>query len=142
MVMFPISLVSVTTVISYCSVCVAKKMLKVVKSDLCEKIIDFSYIKAERICLALWLLSLVLFSGFAMKNQVISAAGFCMLYILSAFYVTSFQSHVVEAFINRDLISLPKSLTPEGWKRTATPNRSRYGLQKFQAPHSYPCPGL
>ena len=62
-------------------------MLKVVKSDLCEKIIDFSYIKAERICLALWLLSLVLFSGFAMKNQVISAAGFCMLYILSAFYV-------------------------------------------------------
>ena len=87
MVMLPISLISMAVLISYYAVCVVKKMLKTVKSDLCAKIIDFSYIKAERLCLAIWILSLVLFSGFAMKNQVISAAGFCMLYILSAFYV-------------------------------------------------------
>lgn len=87
MIMFPVSLISVATGISYYSVCVLKKMLKTVKSDLCAKIADFSHIKAERLCLAVWIVSLALFSGFAMKNQVISAAGFCMLYILSVFYV-------------------------------------------------------
>ncbi len=87
MVMFPVSLISVAAFISYYSVCVVKKMFKIVKSDLCANISDFSHIRAERMCLAIWIVSLALFSGFEMKNQVISAAGFCMLYILSAFYV-------------------------------------------------------
>lgn len=86
MIMVPVSFITMAVLISYYALCVLKKMLKSAKSELAVGIADFSHIKADKLCALMWVLSAALFVGISMSNQVIGAAAFCMLYILSAFY--------------------------------------------------------
>lgn len=86
MVTVPLSLIMGTVLWSYFSVWVLKKIMKIRKDDLCDGISDFIHIRADRMCFLMLVLSFVLYVFMAERNMVISAAAFCMFFILGAFF--------------------------------------------------------
>ncbi len=86
MVTVPLTFITGIVLWSYFSVWVLKKIMKIKKDDLCDGISDFIYIRADKMCFLMLVLSFALYVLMAKSNMVISAAAFCMFFILGAFF--------------------------------------------------------
>lgn len=86
MSMIPAVVIAVSCVYSYLTVAVLKKIEKKLKYDVCDYLTDFTKIKADKMCIAVLLIS---FFGYALALTdyiQISAAMFCILILIVIFY--------------------------------------------------------
>ena len=81
-----------------------KKMMEMVKSDMCRAICGFSQIWADKTCFIILAVSFVIYLLFSSGNQIIGAAAFAMSFVLSVYlYICGLS---VGAFFIKKNISL------------------------------------
>lgn len=95
MSMIPAFVISASCVYSYLTVAIIKKIEKKLGNDICSHLADFTQIKADKMCMAVMIVSFLAYMFTAEEHIVICAAMFCMFFLIAAFYMVCGISVIV-----------------------------------------------
>lgn len=98
----PSTVILTAAAVSFFIIAVVKKMMEMVKSDMCRAICGFSQIWADKTCFVILAVSFLVYLLFSSGNQIIGAAAFAMSFVLSVYlYICGLSVGVF--FIKRNI---------------------------------------